>query len=154
MRCLVRCLMYVIYVTAVPRGFNQDRGPKCRHCYRNHNKHISRLGTKVVFSTLIQTVLIFVQVLASVISCYTTRHGLVHLFFCWVQKGPPGLHCLFHGIWSKNTWHRKWENISGTWELKENQICTSCLMKISNDSKWGSRRVSCIILDKYTTPTH
>lgn len=24
MRCLVRCLMYVIYVTAVPRGSNQD----------------------------------------------------------------------------------------------------------------------------------
>ena len=116
-------------------------------------KHINRLGTKVALSTLIQNILIFIQVLASIISCYRINHSLTRLFFGWVQKGPPGLCYLLHGIWSKNAWHSKREKICGTWELTENWICASWLMEISNDSNWGSRLVNWIMPDKYYTHT-
>lgn len=83
-------------------------------------KHINRLGTKVALSTLIQTILIFMQVLASIISCCMIYQSLVHLFFCWLQKGPPGLRYLVHAIRSKNASCSKREKICGTWELKQN----------------------------------
>lgn len=69
------CLICIIYVTAEPRGSNQDGNPACFHDIQMQillQKSHFREGTKAALSTLIQTILISFQVLASIISCCMT----------------------------------------------------------------------------------
>lgn len=49
-------------------------------------KHVIRMWSRAVISTLNQTLLTFAQVLASTISCHITHHSLAHLLSAECMK--------------------------------------------------------------------